>query len=76
MKKSPNEADFPPGTEFIIKDFDVPLTRVSGGGHSKWLNWYGGIPRPYAVANLKAGNNWPASSFAEWIALVEASTAE
>ncbi len=76
MKDRPNEADFPPGTEFIIKDFDVPLTRVPGGVRREWFNWYGGMPRPYAVGNLKAGNNWQASSFAEWIFLVEASTEE
>jgi hypothetical protein len=63
----PKQTDFPPGTEFVIKEFDVPLVR-SPDGH--WANWYGGSPRPYSVKNLKVDNNWPAESFGAWLAIV------
>jgi len=69
----PSKEDFPAGTEFVIKEFDVPLARVPAGGHCEWFNWYGGKPRPYPVEDIKAGNNWPASSFEEWVALVRES---
>jgi hypothetical protein len=32
----PTREDFPPGTTFLIKEFDVPLARVPGQG---WFNW-------------------------------------
>ena len=66
----PKCSDFPPGTEFVIKEFDVPLARVPGRG---WLNWFGGTPRPYDASSLRVDNHWPAESFAEWVGVVEAS---
>ena len=66
----PKPSDFPPGTEFLIKEFDVPLVRIPGQG---WFNWFGGAPRPYDASHLRVDNNWPAGSFEEWIAVVEAS---
>src|SRR5687767_5133723 len=42
----PESSDFPPGTEFLIKEFDVPLARVPGRG---CFNWFGGEPRAYDV---------------------------
>ena len=67
-RRLPSAADFPPGTEFVIKEFDVPLVRVPNEG---WFNWFGGVPRPYDVKNLKVDNNWPADSFEQWLELVE-----
>ncbi len=63
----PISSDFPAGTHFVIKEFDVPLAYVPGQG---WFNWYGGSPRPYESSRLNVGNNWPATSFEEWLALV------
>lgn len=65
----PKASDFPVGTEFVIKEFDVPLSRAPGQG---WFNWFGGTPRPYE-GSLRVDNNWPADSFEEWVAIVEAS---
>jgi hypothetical protein len=76
MTKIPEQSDFPPGTEFVIYEFDVPLARVPQGAAGEaraWFNWYGGKPRPYAVERLKVDNNWPADSFEQWAALVKAS---
>jgi hypothetical protein len=69
----PKLSDFPPGTRFVIKEFDVPLASIPAGDQCKWVNWYGGIPRPYDAIWLKVDNNWPAESFEEWIALISAS---
>lgn len=66
----PKASDFPPGTEFVIKEFDVPLVLIPGKG---WFNWFGGVPRPYDVAFLRVDNNWAAESFEEWAGIVEAS---
>ena len=63
----PKESDFPAGSEFVIKEFDVPLVRMPGGA---WFNWFGGSPLPYDEKSLKVDNNWPAVSFAEWLELV------
>ena len=60
----PRESDFPPGTEFVIKEFDVPLVNVPGQG---WFNWFGGTPTSYNPANLDPDNNWTADSFATWL---------
>ncbi len=62
--------DFPEGTEFYIKEFDVPLANIPNQG---WVNFYGGKPKAYDDSPLKPGNNWPAESFEEWTGLVEAS---
>ena len=72
MKKSrlPSASDFPPGTKFVIKEFDVPLVWVPGEG---WSNWYGGSPSQYDVKMLKVDNNWPADSFEQWVEVVEQS---
>lgn len=78
MATIPQPSDFPPGTEFVIKEFDVPLARVPCGERGvrcEWFNWFGGTPRPYPVDGLKLGNNWPAASFDEWVALVKDSMA-
>ena len=66
----PKESDFPPGSEFVIKEFDVPLVQVPGRG---WFNWFGGKPRPYDVTFLRVDNNWRAKSFEEWVGIVAAS---
>ena len=69
-KKLPSVSDFPPGTEFVIKEFDVPLAFVPGKG---WFNWYGGLPRQYDESSLKVDNNWPADSFEQWVEIINAS---
>jgi hypothetical protein len=66
----PTASDFPPGTEFVIKEFDVPLVHVPGKG---WFNWFGGVPCEYDPSALRADNNWPAESFEEWLRVVIAS---
>ena len=66
----PTDTDFPPGTEFVIKEFDVPLVHVPGRG---WFNWFGGAPRPFDESRLTIDNNWAAGSFEEWLAVVKAS---
>jgi hypothetical protein len=66
----PRSSDFPPGTEFVIKEFSVPLVRVPGRG---WCNWFGGTSRPYDASSLRVDNHWPAESFEEWLRVVEAS---
>lgn len=66
----PKISDFPAGTEFVIKEFDVPLARVPGQG---WFNWFGGTPRPYDECSLRVDNNWIAESFEEWIGIIKAS---
>lgn len=66
----PTKSDFPEGTEFIIKEFDVPLVCTPA---NEWFNWYGGRPRPYDVRQLKPGNNWPAESYEAWVRIVEES---
>ena len=68
----PKTSDFPPGTEFVIKEFDVPLVRIPGDG---WFNWFGGTPRPYNASSLRVDNNWSAKSFEEWVGIVAASMA-
>lgn len=69
----PKLSEFPAGTEFFVKEFDVPLAQIPGNGTCVWVNWYGGRPRPFLVERLKVDNNWPADSFESWAALVEAS---
>ena len=71
----PMQSDFPPGTTFVILDFDVPLACIPDGHRCRWVNWHGGKPRDYDVTRLKVDNNWPAGSFEEWVALVGASMA-
>jgi hypothetical protein len=66
----PRASDFPEGTTFIIKEFDVPLAYIPGRG---WVNWFGGVPSPYDPRFLKVDNNRPAESFEEWILVVEES---
>ena len=70
QSRLPKSSDFPAGTEFVVKEFDVPLARVPGQG---WFNWFGGKPRPYDERSLRVDNNWPDESFEEWIRIVEAS---
>jgi hypothetical protein len=69
----PEQSEFPPGTEFIVKEFNVPLARIPCDGHCVWVNWYGGRPRPFDVTWLKIDNNWSVDSFESWAALVKAS---
>ena len=66
----PTASDFPSGTEFVIKEFDVPLVHVPGKG---WFNWFGGAPRAYDASALRVDNNWDAESFEEWLGVVKAS---
>jgi hypothetical protein len=68
--KLPEASDFPEGTFFVIKEWDVPLAWIPGRG---WVNWFGGAPRPYDPSFLKVDNNRPADSFDEWLQIVEAS---
>ena len=68
----PKRSDFPPEAEFVIKEFDVPLVRLPDGG---WVDWFGGAPRPYDASFLRVDNNWPATSFDEWVEIVAASMA-
>jgi hypothetical protein len=72
-RRVPRVEEFPPGTRFVIKDFDVPLACVPTRTGVAWVNWYGGAARPYDASRLRVGNNWPAGSFDEWAALVAAS---
>ena len=62
--------DFPEGTEFHIKEFDVPLARTPNEG---WMNYFGGKPRAYDLQGLKPGNVWPADSFTHWLQVVKLS---
>ncbi|MCE9658156.1 MAG: hypothetical protein K8R60_06315 [Burkholderiales bacterium] len=64
----PTADAFPPGTEFIIYEFDSPLANVPGRG---WESWWGGWGKPYDPRPLKPGNNWLADSFAQWLEVVE-----
>ena len=68
--KLPKPSHFPPCTQFVIKEFDVPLVQIPAGG---WFNWFGGTPKPYDPRSLRVDNNWPATSFEEWVAVVAAS---
>ncbi len=69
-KKLPKKSDFPEGTEFYIKEFNVPLVLTPS---NEWFNWFGCIPREYDVKNLEPGNNWLAESFEEWVRIVDES---
>ena len=69
-RRLPQASDFPPGTEFVIKEFDVPLVQMPDGG---WFNWWGGSPSRYDEKMLKVDNNWPADSFEQWVRIIEAS---
>jgi hypothetical protein len=64
----PKVSDFPPRTQFVIKEWNLPLVQMPNGA---WFNWFGGKPDPYDVTGLKVGNNWPADSFEEWVGLVK-----
>jgi len=64
----PKLSDFPEGTKFYIKEFDVPLVFEPD---NSWFNWFGGARKPYDVTRLKPGNNWEAESFEEWVSLVK-----
>ena len=66
----PKLSEFPSGTEFVLKEFDVPLVRIPGQG---WFNWFGGTPWPYDATSLRVDNNWPADSFEQWVGVVAAS---
>lgn len=74
-RRVPRVEDFPSGTRFVIKDFDVPLACVQVPGGVAWVNWFGGVARPYDASRLRVDNNWPAGSFDEWAALVADSLA-
>jgi hypothetical protein len=66
----PVATDFPPGTEFVIYEFDRPLANVPGKG---WFTWWGGVARPFnPVGRLKPDNNWNAGTFEEWISVIAA----
>ena len=62
--------DFPEGTEFYIKEFDVPLANIPDKG---WVNFFGGTAKAYDFSWLKLGNNWLAEDFEKWVAVVEES---
>ncbi len=67
---APEGSPTPEGTDFCIKEFDVPLVHTPS---NEWSNWFGGKPREYDVKNLKPGNNWLAESFEEWVRIVDES---
>ena len=69
-RQLPEPTDFPEGTEFVIKEFDVPLARTPDG---RWWNWYGGSPSAYSAQSLRVDNNWPANSFEAWLNIIRAS---
>ena len=56
----------------MIMEFDVPLVQVPGEG---WFNCFGAAPQPYNASSLRVDNNWPATSFEEWVEIVAASMA-
>lgn len=62
----PKIDDFPEGSIFYIKEFDIPLVRVPDGKSCKWFNWFGGKAKEYDVTYLKPGNSWVADSFESW----------
>jgi len=64
MWKLPKESNFPKGTTFIIKEWDVPLIYIPQQGY---FNWYGGKATPYDDKWLKIDNNVNADSFEEWL---------
>jgi len=66
----PQQSEFPPGTEFVVKGFDVPLAHLPNYGQFSWINWYGGTPKQYDPKWLTVDNNWPAESFEAWVALI------
>jgi hypothetical protein len=66
----PLSSDFPSGTSFVIKEFDVPLVHMLTG---QWFNWFGGKPTPYDSTRLRVDNHWPAESFDEWLNVVKGS---
>ena len=66
----PRASDFPPGTNFVISEFDVPLVCVPDQG---WFNWYGGAPHRYDGTPGYGLTEWPAESFEEWVEVVAAS---
>jgi hypothetical protein len=63
----PSASDFPAGTVFYIKEWDVPLVHLPG---NTWVNWYGGKPRVYDTSALRVDNNIQAKSFEEWLGVV------
>lgn len=66
----PVVAEFPPGTEFVIYEFDSPLANIPGTG---WVSWWGGVQRPINPrGRLKPDNNWNADSFEQWLGVIEA----
>jgi hypothetical protein len=66
--KLPKRTDFPPGTKFIIKEFNLPLVWIPKQG---WFSWFGGSQRLYDTRFLRVDNNWLAESFEEWLEVVE-----
>jgi hypothetical protein len=64
------ESEFPEGTVFYIKEFDVPLAHIPDKG---WVNFYGGHSASYDPSSLRVDNNWRADSFEQWLAVVEKS---
>jgi hypothetical protein len=67
LPRLPRPSDFPAGTEFLIKEFNVPLVWIPKQG---WFNWFGGRSQAYDASALKLGNNWRAQSFDEWAQVV------
>jgi hypothetical protein len=67
LPRVPQPSEFPIGTEFVIKELDVPLVWIPKQG---WFNWFGGEGRPYDPSALKPGNNWRAESFEAWAQVV------
>lgn len=65
--KAISESDFTEGTEFIIKEFDVPITYSAPGG---WFNWISGTPKEYDPSGLSVTNH-DKVTFREWIEAVE-----
>ncbi|WP_185231690.1 hypothetical protein [Teredinibacter franksiae] len=76
IMRIPREEEFPKGTRFYIKEFDVPLAMIPEEESVAWYNWFGGEPKRYDVSNLKQENNWEAESFTEWQQLIIESTTD
>ena len=72
----PRKEDFPEGTRFYIKEFDVPLALAPDGDSIAWYNWFGGEAQLYDCSHLKQGSHWEAESFSEWQRLIIESTSE
>lgn len=59
----PRKEKFPKGTQFYIKEFDVPLVMIPEGNSAIRYNWFGGEVKIYDFSHLKLGSFWEAEYF-------------